>query len=84
MMLTVAAGEDEIGSGAVELRGEQQFGVGHEHRMMLKTHDGLRTHRPHNPPATVDAYAIHASQSSEKSKTSPEPACRQSLPRNCP
>ena len=34
MMLTVAAGEDEVGSGAVELRGEQQFGVGHEHRMI--------------------------------------------------
>ena len=28
------AGEDEIGSGAMELCGEQQFGVGHEHRMI--------------------------------------------------
>ncbi len=34
MMLTVAAGENEIGSGAVELGSEQQFGVGHEHRMI--------------------------------------------------
>jgi len=34
MMLTVAAGEDKIGPGAVELRGEQQLGVGNEHRMI--------------------------------------------------
>src|SRR5580704_5949636 len=33
MMLAVAAGENEIGSGAMKLRREQQFGVGHEHRM---------------------------------------------------
>src|SRR5579862_1852889 len=34
-----------------------------------------------NPPCTVNPCAIHASQSSEKSMTSPEPACRQSLPK---
>ena len=34
MMLAVAAGEDEIRSGAVELRGEQQFGIGHKYRMI--------------------------------------------------
>ena len=34
MMMAIAAGEDEVGSGAVELSSEQQFGVGHEHRMI--------------------------------------------------
>src|ERR1700683_2791116 len=33
------------------------------------------------PPCTVNPCAIHAPQSSEKPKTSPEPAYRQSLPR---
>src|SRR6202035_3040257 len=33
MMRTVASGKDEVGSGAMELGGEQQFGVGHEHRV---------------------------------------------------
>jgi hypothetical protein len=32
-MLTAAAGEDEVGAGAMEVGGEQQFGVGYEHRM---------------------------------------------------
>jgi hypothetical protein len=34
MMRTVAAGENEVVSGTVELSSEQQFGVGHEHRMI--------------------------------------------------
>jgi hypothetical protein len=34
MMRTVASGKDEVGSGAMELGGEQQLGVGHEHRVI--------------------------------------------------
>ena len=36
MMRTVAAGENEVGPGTVELRREQQLGIGHEHRMCGK------------------------------------------------
>ena len=39
-MLAVAAGQNEVGAGPVELRREQQLGIGHEHRMRGRIHEG--------------------------------------------
>jgi hypothetical protein len=83
MMRTVASGEDEIRSGAMKLSGEQQLGVGHEHRMIRRL---MKDQGPASPQPTLHRKSMCHSRFPIERKVEDLPRAGVSsvTPRNCP